>query len=236
MENALREGTPTSADATIDWQAKCAQLQQLVKDKEEQLKAVTNNKTILHTALQAALEKTRQEMDALKKSAKDKLSETNKVLEDLLRWKSSQQAKELRDTLAANGARLGRIVYARAGMRALESWEEGYATKDLEQRKQTLKEKQKALEARAKLPLEKENASPLEAIEAREAIQMHANNLKREEEELAKEEQALNDEKGAHIRALKRVASEDASRFRSRPKVSSLEGSHSSTNFIRLTH
>jgi len=33
------------------------------------------------------------------------------------------------------------------------------------------------------------------------------------------EEQALNEEKGAHIRALKRVASEDASRFRSCPKL-----------------
>jgi hypothetical protein len=39
------------------------------------------------------------------------------------------------------------------------------------------------------------------------------------ERELAEEEMALNDEKGAHIRALKRVASEDASRFRTRPKV-----------------
>jgi tousled-like kinase len=203
-----------------DWQTKCTKLQRLLQDKEEQLKAVTNNKTILHTALQSALEKTRQELNDLQSTTKERNTRQKSVLEDLLRWKSAQQAKELRERLATNGARLGRIVYARAGMRALESWEEGFATKDLETKKQKLKETRKTLESRlANLQSQRENQSQLEAMEAQESIQMHLQNLKTKEQELKDEEQALNDEKGAHIRALKRVASEDASRFRSRPKV-----------------
>eukprot|EP00934_Nitzschia_sp_Nitz4_P008178 Nitzschia sp. Nitz4//scaffold89_size161592//76585//79225//NITZ4_002380-RA/size161592-snap-gene-0.175-mRNA-1//-1//CDS//3329559622//8168//frame0 len=211
--------TQTSATDRVDWQAQCLQLQQQLQDKDEQLKAVSNNKTILHTALQTALEKTKKELVSLQDSTKKKLTCTSQVLEELFRWKSSQQAKETRETLAANGARLGRIVYARAGMRALESWEEGYATKDLEQRKQELVERRKTLEARARQPTVTSNTSPLAVVEAKASIQMHISNLKHQEYELAKEEEALNDEKGAHIRALKRVASEDASRFRSRPKL-----------------
>lgn len=215
--------TSTCNDTVIDWATKYNQLQQLLQDKDEQLKAVTNNKTILHTALQAALEKTKQELASTKAMIAEKEACTSKVLEELLRWKSNQQAKDLREKLAVDGARLGRIVYARTGMRALESWEEGYATKDLEQRKQALARKRLSLEARADALKDKENnfpeQSPLEALEAKESIQMHLENLREQEIELAQEEQALNDEKGAHIRALKRVASEDASRFRSRPKL-----------------
>jgi hypothetical protein len=222
--NAAKSDTcPVSAEDLgldqVDWAAKYQKLEQLLHDKDEQLKAVTNNKTILHTALQSALEKTKQELDSVRTQIQVKQTTTAAVLEDLLRWKSNQQAKDLRETLAADGARLGRIVYARAGMRALESWEEGYATKDLEHRKQALVAKREALESRSKEVENKENQNTLEAMEAHEAIQMHFENLRIQEAELAKDEEALNDEKGAHIRALKRVASEDASRFRHRPKV-----------------
>jgi len=204
----------------VDWAARCQKLEQLLQDKDEQLKAVTDNKTILHTALQSALEKTKNELENVRNRMDEKNLAMSTVLEDLLRWKSNQQAKNLRETLAADGARLGRIVYARAGMRALESWEEGYATKDLEYRKQALATKRDALEARSKhVETMTETDNTFEGMEAREAIRMHIDNLKIQELELSKEEQALNDEKGAHIRALKRVASEDASRFRHRPKV-----------------
>ena len=219
--NAASENSLNTASNAIptDWQAKCQKLQQVLQDKEEQLKAVTNNKTILHTALQSALTKTKAELQDLEASSKQRNAQTSNVLEELLRWKSAQQAKELRERLAADGARLGRIVYARAGMRALENWEEGYATKDLEYRKAELKKKRKALEQRLQSSSDKENQTRLDAMETQESIQMHLENFRTKERELNDEEKALNDEKGAHIRALKRVASEDASRFRSRPKV-----------------
>lgn len=220
--NTTASSEPNHQDSSVtttDWQTKYLKLQQILQDKEEQLKAVTNNKTILHTALQAALGKTKKELQDLQTSNKHRHATTSKILEDLLRWKSAQQAKELREKLASDGARLGRIVYARAGMRALESWEEGYATKEMDQRKQELKQKRKTLEHRLQSSNDKENQTQLEIVEAKESIQMHLENLRNQEQELKDEENALNDEKGAHIRALKRVASEDGSRFRSRPKV-----------------
>ena len=229
--------------ATEEWQAKCAKLQQKLQDKDEQLKAVTGNKTILHTALQQALTKTRKELQELQEATASKTQKMNSVLEENLRWKFERQAKELRATLSADGNRLGRIVSTRAGMRVIDSWEEGYASRDWQARKKEWKSKHRALlekQERLKQQLSgqkqhktddlandsstAENGSAsvlstLEIQEAQESIQMHMEALLREEKELLAEEQTLNDEKGAHIRALKRVASEDSSRFKNRPKL-----------------
>lgn len=228
--------------ATEQWQARCAKLQQKLQDKDEQLKAVTGNKTILHTALQQALTKTRNELAALQKSSEEQTRALARVLEESLRWKFEKQAKELRETLGADGTRLGRIVSTRAGMRVIDTWEEGYASKDWQARRDRWKqkhkqliEKQEQLQKRLKdVPASTDTTNrtitsstatteppmtKLEIEEAQESIQMHLESLLREEKELLAEEQALNDEKGAHIRALKRVASEDASRFRNRAKL-----------------
>jgi tousled-like kinase len=236
--------------ATEEWQAKCAKLQQKLQDKDEQLKAVTGNKTILHTALQQALTKTRKELQGLMESTTSKTQKVNSVLEETFRWKFERQAKELRATLSADGNRLGRIVSARAGMRVIDTWEEGYASRDWQVRKEEWKSKHRALiekqeRLKQRLNAQQQNQqqgknhidtadtndstagttdattilSPLEVQEAQESIQMHMEALLREEKELLTEEQTLNDEKGAHIRALKRVASEDASRFKNRTKL-----------------
>jgi tousled-like kinase len=169
-------------------------------------------------------------------------------LEDLSRSDAAREARELRERLATDGARLGKIVYTRAGMRSVETWEDGRASKQLMLRKTVLQEKRRTLEQRqtaAKRVIKqveesKENQSdvsassdhdetdlvggihvrtPLEAMEAFESVRFHLSNVRRQEKELVLEDQTLNDEKCAHIRALKRVASEDSSRFRSRPKV-----------------
>jgi tousled-like kinase len=234
--NEWSSSSSSSSVAAIDWETQCAKLQQQLQDKEEQLKAVSNNKTILHTALQSALASTKKELTQLQESSKYQQERMMSVMEDLLRWRSDKEAKDLRETLAADGARLGRIVYARTGMRAVESWEEGYATRDLEQRKEALKRTRKALDERQRRQQQPDSQPPLsgtggvdptvdptvarlEAQEGREALHMHLETLRQQEQELLAEEQALNDEKGAHIRALKRVASEDSSRFRTRPKL-----------------
>jgi hypothetical protein len=241
--NATTNAIPNAGDHQNNhnnneaWVQKYQKLEKLLLDRDEQLKAVANNRTILQSALQTALTAKSAEHDVLKQETKKRTTISNKALEELLRWKSGQEAKQLRERLATEGARLGRIVYARAGMRAVESWEEGHATKDLEQHKKELKEKRKALEERrSNLVFEHADKaheddvvhdghdvhvhnSVLEQVEATEAVRMHLENLQRRERDVAGEEMALNDEKGAHIRALKRVASEDASRFGSRPKV-----------------
>ena len=245
-----------AAAITEQWEAKYVRLQQQLQDRDEQLKAVTGNKTILHTALQQALTKTRNELNELQESTTKDRSNINSVLEDTMRWKFLKIAKDLRVSLSQDGNRLGKIVSTRAGMRVIDSWEEGYASKDWQSRKEEWKLKHRTLldrQAQLKIRLKqqyqdqqqqqqpdgtgsnnnagdnnnstKNNDDPttimsqLEIQEAKESIQMHLETLHREEQELLTEEQTLNDEKGAHIRALKRVASEDASRFRVRPKL-----------------
>ena len=138
----------------------------------------------------------------------------------------------------------------------VESWEDGHASKQLQQKRSELQSKRSLLEERQKLALQAEERvllqqraavtgrsndsvqsdapmegdevpvvggveirTPLDAREAVESAKYHLSTLQGQEKELALEEKALNEEKGAHIRALKRVASEDASRFRSRPKL-----------------
>jgi hypothetical protein len=228
---------------------RCQELERLCQDRDEQLAAVSNNRTIVHTALQQALSKTQKELVNVREEQQALQRNSRRVLEDLSRSDAAREARELRERLATDGARLGRIVYTRAGMRSVETWEDGRASKELLKRKTALQEKRLTLERRqtaAKRVIKqveesKENQSdvsassenqdetdlvggihvrtPLEAMEAFESVRFHLSNVRRQEKELVLEDQTLNDEKCAHIRALKRVASEDSSRFRSRPKV-----------------
>ena len=152
------------------------------------------------------------------------------VIETLIRSDNAREMNELRQKLASDGARLGRIVYTRAGMRAVESWEEGNASKELQKRRADLKSKRQALEQRQKEArkaseqLEKDgneggDMNALAVLEAEESVRLHLDSIQQQEAELAEEEHALMLEKADHIRSLKLMASEDASRFRSRPKV-----------------
>jgi hypothetical protein len=226
-------------------QQRIEQLQHDLQDKDEQLKAVSNNRTILHGALQSALTAREAEIAQLNVSIEQQQKHHRGVLEELVREQAERQAKQVREKLAMDGARLGRIVYTRAGLRQMETWEDGHASKQLREQRKTLKAKSVALAQRKEAAVEAsrlvqqqqdgggvDSMSPssqaigglvvstrLEAAEALASVEFHLANLARQEKELEKEEQALQVEKTAHIRALKRVASEDASRFRMRPKV-----------------
>uniref|UniRef100_A0A7S1FQ48 Protein kinase domain-containing protein n=1 Tax=Corethron hystrix TaxID=216773 RepID=A0A7S1FQ48_9STRA len=59
----------------------------------------------------------------------------------------------------------------------------------------------------------------LEIMEAQEEMYLQAVALKKEEAQLLEEEKRLEEEKVKHVRELRRVASEEASRFKSRPKL-----------------
>lgn len=236
------EKTTTTASASIPESAakemeqirqKCEELEQQCKDKDAQLKAVSNNQTILHTSLRTALSQKEKELEELKQSQEAKSALATSVIEKLIRSDNAREVNELRQKLASDGARLGRIVYTRAGMRAVESWEEGNASKELAKRRAELKSKRTALERRQEetrkaseeLEKSKENdsASVLAVLEAKESVRLHLDSMQAKEAELAEEEHALMLEKADHIRSLKLLASEDASRFRSRPKVRNCE-------------
>ena len=226
------------------------ELEQACADKDEQLKAVADNRTILHTALQSALAQRTQELKDVQATHRAWQATSQASLESLVRDRAAQEAKLTRERLAADGARLGRITYARAGMRIVETWEEGFASTQLAARRQALKERNALLQERyekaneiAQKLTEQNNdengavdknegwkeekwtvggvvvRTQLDALEAKESARFHLQTVQLEEKKLVAEEASLNEEKGAHVRALKRVASEDASRFKSRPKL-----------------
>lgn len=235
--------TPQSSNEreTLDfWMKKCEVLEKACLDKEEQLKAVSNNRTMVHHALQTALSQRDDEIRSIRARADARQVASQAALEELIRSEATRAARELREKLAADGARLGRMVHTRAGMRTVETWEDGHASKQLDETKLLLQDKFRKMERRRiaaesaarKFLEEKENElasdevdglvvrSKLEAMEAIESVRLHLSNLRQEEKELLQTEKRLNEEKAVHIRALKRVASEDYSRFRDRPKVS----------------
>lgn len=224
------------------------QLEQSCKDKDEQLKAVANNQTIMHTAVKAALGVREKELDELKVTSERRASVSSRAIEMLIRSETARETAALREKLAVDSARLGRIVYTRAGMHAVESWEDGHASKQLRKRKAELRTKREALEKRQeaarraaefvranKENIEANDASgeppeyeevggimvrdELSAMEAQESVRLHLATIQQNETALREEEHKLHNEKGVYVRNLKRVASEDSSRFKLRPKV-----------------
>ena len=227
-----------SNDSEVEMlRARCDELEKILRDKDDQLKAVSNNQTITNTALKASLCQREKEVVDLKRSKEIETAKASRIIENLVRVESSRAAKELRQKLASDGARLGRIAYTRAGLRTVESWEEGHASKllqrrkmDLNSKKQIFLDRQATVERAAKALSESRKvtesigglnlSNSLAIMDAQESIRLHLDGILKEEDELSQEEKALDNEKSDHIRSLKRIASEDASRFRSRPKVS----------------
>lgn len=217
--------------------ARCDELEKILRDKDDQLKAVSNNQTITNTALKASLCQREKEIVDLKRSKETDSAKASRIIENLIRAESSRAAKELRQNLASDGARLGRITYTRAGLRTVERWEEGHASKLLQRRKMDLKSKkqifldrQATVERAVKTMSEGKDVTEsigglvlnnsLAIMDTQESVRLHLTDILKQEAEVKEEEKALDNEKSEHIRSLKRVASEDASRFRSRPKVS----------------
>lgn len=245
------------------------ELQQTCREKDEQLKAVSNNRTIFHSALQSTIRQREQELRELQESTEEHEFKLRYALEEMVRTEATQKARELREKLAADTVRLGRVVSLptppsrgpprlmqhRAG---IETWEEGSAPKEVELKRLKLKEKRLTMEQRLSSALEAEKRfvqkmsdkekegqpdssehaivpseevendievggiiiqSELDVREAIESTRFHLDTIRQQEQALKLTEQTLNDEKGAHVRALRRVANEDASRFQMRPKL-----------------
>jgi tousled-like kinase len=225
----------------------CQELQQSLLDKEEQLSAVRNNRSILQAHLSVTCERYKTELETNQQEHARQMQVLTTVLEECVRNEGTRQAKEVREKLAVDGARLGQIVTQRVGMRTVEAWQDGHATKMLQEQQIKMKKEKKDLELRSEAAkrawerLSRKESDPvhetdddaedveivggipisnrLEAMEALEAVKYHQSDLARRERELCRKEQALNLEKAAHVRALKRINSEDNSRFRSRPKL-----------------
>ncbi|KAL7545394.1 hypothetical protein ACHAWF_008746 [Thalassiosira exigua] len=221
-------------------------LQKQLDDANARNNSIRNNQTLVSANLQRQLKHQKSELEDLKKESSEKMNKAMVVMETLVKTESVQEAKELRQKLASDGARLGRLVTSRVGpdglggirSRVIESWEDGHAPKMLKRRKEELKKKRDGLVSR-RAELEKRTsftAAPtpkssnnhgenlmtmtdLDQMEAMETLRMHLDEMKKAEVDLEREERSLNIEKRAHVRALKLVSNEDSSRFRVRRKV-----------------
>jgi hypothetical protein len=233
----VTEGASTASNAALrDLQSEVERLRREIGDKDEQLRAVANNRSLLHDALQKTLASREDEIRMLEGRLDETARRYKTSLETMVRSQAERDARALRDQLAVDGARLGRIVVSRAGMRSVETWEDGPALRQVRIRRRSLASRAAALQERQNkirrvaanqqaVAPDPPNASAavslsgLEEADEAASLAYHLANLEREQSDLQGQERDLQLEKTRHIRALKRVASEDASRFRSRPKV-----------------
>jgi hypothetical protein len=196
-------------------------LEASLKDAKDQLNAVSNNQTIVHTHLRAQLAQCEKTIAKLQDEMKGRNHQTMNVIELLIRKQSTREQVELRQQLASDGARLGRLVFNRVGMHSVESWEDGLISKNLKRKKEELRKKKDLLRKKqSDMTMLRERT--LESFDndiLSESIEMQIEDIQRQEAVVEKEEEDVYLQKASHIKALKRLASEDASRFSSRPKV-----------------
>jgi len=226
---------------------KIEELQKQLEDANARNNSIRNNQTMISTNLQRQLKSLKSELESVRCETSTKTTKAMDVIEKLVREESIREAKDLRQKLASDGARLGRLVSSRVGLRSHDHWEDGHDPLVVKHRKAELKMKREALERRREelakaqansgvesperstdtlLESESSNShadlalmNDFDRFEASETIRMHLDEVRREEANLNEEERALLIEKQAHVRALKRVASEDSSKFRQKHKL-----------------
>ena len=232
---------------------KIEELTKQLEDANARNNSIKNNQTMISTNLQRQLKSLKSELESVRSETNAKTTKAMDVIEQLVREESIREAKDLRQKLASDGARLGRLVSSRVGLRSHDHWEDGHEPLVVKHRKAELKMKREALERRRQelaktqatdrgfrspdrstdtmLGSEASNSNShvdltmmndFDRFEANETIRMHLDEVRREEAKLNEKERALQIEKQAHVRALKRVASEDSSKFRQKHKVSNV--------------
>jgi hypothetical protein len=247
-DNAVPRPSAISSDsATTSYESaqhlhdKIASLEKQLAEATSQNLAIKNNQTMLTLQLQATVKRQAMELQQVKSDSESRHNKSMDVIEKLITAESLRKSAELRQQLASDGARLGRLVTARSRggiQRAIESWEDGEEPTKLKKRREELKRRREVLEKRwgdlarydgatsISVAFDGETSNSerpmddLEKFEAQETIRMHLEELKREERKLDEEDRALTLEKRKHVRTLKLVANEDASKFRFRHKVS----------------
>ena len=242
--------------------------------------AIRNNQTLISAELQRRLRRRESELVETQRSFETRMVGVMCAMERLVREGSDRESLELRQRLATDGARLGRLVTTRVSSvgggggggpmtvrsshatTMIETWEDGHAPLALRMRRNELRSRREGLEREwqeirkvmdkaddftsLSLPSsitnniqlgeedggnESSNSQTndemrvlndnLDRMEVMETMRMHLEELRKKEMELDSEERALNIEKRTHVRALKLVSNEDASKFRTRRKVSS---------------
>lgn len=136
------------------------------------------------------------------------------------------ERKQMRMQIAEEGLRLGTIGVQRVGSVLQEVWEDGRAFHELDERLERLAEskrlaEEKRKQVKKKLPppgsAQMDTTAHAEFVLSEEVHKARMAIIRKEEESIKMEREALEREKAAHIRALKRVRDEDGSRFNKHP-------------------
>ena len=168
---------------------------------------------------------------------KQKESAAAKIFEKVMREKASRDALDARKKLASESVRLGEIVvvHSRSIRNSVtEIWKDGHAFKSLHEemgllieRKESLEKQKKTLERERRglmkefkklsEPEQEDWFEPLDFVERQESVREALGQLKDKEIFISEERKKLESEKKLHVREIKRIQSEDQSRFNKHP-------------------
>jgi len=158
---ASLKGSSSSAASSSEIERLRHQLSSLQKqldDANARNDSIKNNQTLISTNLQRQLKHLKAELAVVKRENAMRTSRAAEVMERLVREESARKGEELRQKLASDGARLGRLVTSRVGpggmggirSQVIESWEDGHAPRVLKSRKAELRKKREGLERQMK--------------------------------------------------------------------------------------
>ena len=145
-------------------------LQKQLDDANARNASIRNNQTLIGSQLQRQLKHQKAELENVQKENEIRTNKSMEVMERLVQQESVREGKDLRQNLASDGARLGRLVSTRVGhsqfhrSQMIESWEDGHAPKQLKERRRELRGKREGLERRREELMRRSatsNADPL---------------------------------------------------------------------------
>jgi hypothetical protein len=122
--------------------------------------AIRNNQTLMGAELQRRLRRREAELEDARRSGEARSAAAASAMERLVRDASERGGRELRQRLAGDGARLGRLATSRVGglggsglMRShqtntIETWEDGHAPIAIRTRRNELRTRREGLERR----------------------------------------------------------------------------------------
>lgn len=184
-----------------------------------------------------------------KQTSEKSLEKCLVVNKQLLLEKAQAQHREVRETCMRNRLRLGQFVTQRQGHQFAEVWQDGYAFTEITRRAESMAQQREEVERQRKLltrkkppssatsekkqakqkqaqsddvftkPVPPVTLSPEDYFEQEEIFKLRLTALKKEEADLQSELEKLERERNVHIRELKRVSSEDQSRFKGNPTL-----------------
>uniref|UniRef100_A0A3Q0KNB4 Protein kinase n=2 Tax=Schistosoma mansoni TaxID=6183 RepID=A0A3Q0KNB4_SCHMA len=162
----------------------------------------------------------------------DNAIRSREMIRELLIEKSLLERKTTRQKVMENRLRLGQFITQRQGAHFEEKWIEGSRFKELDQRRKNIelvreeierkkkqwnKRKPNVGDAKKSTKSKYDEVSVDEFYEQLEIYDLRKQMLVKEDKEIQMELERLDRERNLHIREIKRISNEDASRFKDHP-------------------